>query len=1080
MSDVSVNRLGWTGFLIPERIQSITASSSQNPIVGPATPSDSNVGTGALKTVYTTRTGVGEAEYNVLVSRSGVANGTGLAAELVLSQYNEDDEQTHYLGHIDPVVIWGFISIGDEQYSRVCRWGGYQGWSLGPVYSHALIGNDIPTHDVCAGEENQIVKVGISTSGGSYGAFIGTSIYDRTVSTSIPVDVVYQVIPLSVFNIDTDGLIRVRVGHSAGKYLLLATFLQDGQYRVHQWASGDQARSWEYIGSTEDTADDFGFSVADIEGTDDGFYVGLACEEDTLFNIRMLRTVSPYEPVWSSTYVKMSGYAWSDGVSADTPRDIETCISSDESGKIFATVYVRYPPEDIDYVVVYQSQDLGLTWLTLRSEFQSPYSGLFEVNTLTAIRPNLVDACATNGLIVWTAYSLFGSGFSRSVAAIGGWSEYAPTCPTFGTGHPTRSGRANGITTIGYWSNEWLPLGWDPVDNEWTVNTSTASHTISPTGIDITGSGSGQGRTWYRDLPTKAISNHIHRVRIVCTTETVRSGHLGPVHIKLRSASTPATTNHGLIFSINATTVSVYQETTSSATLVRTHAFDSADGSEFYIYADMDIAHATAVYYICQRKLDDYATDDGILGLQGKAFRWEYATGTTSTNPNIWSISTASRVEWGGFVDASQTTNIMEFLHIEEFDGAASAPPTGELEDVQGRQLSGNLLYMGNDIMISPLGGVFSADDFWTVANAYEYDVQHVLSADPGLIWRGPHISEQVVTARLKNAISGPIVGLLLKGMLHDGSFFVDLYDEVDGWSEYINDGVSMGVDGIRASLVGNALRPVDGVGATNTWSFRDNEFAGSWLSYGAGQNMYEIITTDGGKWDPDSLSKQPVIRCKSMEAETEDDGVVEIYPKDLLILINIGTRSISRVRVVFPATTNIWPDSIDYRELQRLLFGQVMVMGDDPDWSRSVRHSVEVETAELPSGRVRPKQKLPARRVAEVSWTDGVDTSPVMKPSRNPDWIGGDVPWADVGSTPWQIQALLERINGEAGEVVYIPRRPNFTELESSGDYEVLPRRHNFLHGRITSSVTHDAVQGEEDSTEIIRVGTITIREEV
>jgi len=140
----------------------------------------------------------------------------------------------------------------------------------------------------------------------------------------------------------------------------------------------------------------------------------------------------------------------------------------------------------------------------------------------------------------------------------------------------------------------------------------------------------------------------------------------------------------------------------------------------------------------------------------------------------------------------------------------------------------------------------------------------------------------------------------------------------------------------------------------------------------------------------------------------------------------------------------------------------------------------VEVETAELPSGRVRPKQKLPARRVAEVSWTDGVDTSPVMKPSRSPDWIGGDVPWADVGSTPWQIQALLERINGEAGEVVYIPRRPNFTELESSGHYEVLPRRHNFLHGRITSSVTHDAVQGEEDSTEIIRVGTITIREEV
>jgi hypothetical protein len=81
----------------------------------------------------------------------------------------------------------------------------------------------------------------------------------------------------------------------------------------------------------------------------------------------------------------------------------------------------------------------------------------------------------------------------------------------------------------------------------------------------------------------------------------------------------------------------------------------------------------------------------------------------------------------------------------------------------------------------------------------------------------------------------------------------------------------------------------------------------------------------------------------------------------------------------------------------------------------------------------------------------------------------------SDAG-TAYAVEGLIRdtAVAGSTTPILYVPAIPPGSGLRA------LHRRHEFLYGRIVSDVSLETVQGEENDSEMVRIATIAIREEV
>ena len=124
-------------------------------------------------------------------------------------------------------------------------------------------------------------------------------------------------------------------------------------------------------------------------------------------------------------------------------------------------------------------------------------------------------------------------------------------------------------------------------------------------------------------------------------------------------------------------------------------------------------------------------------------------------------------------------------------------------------------------------------------------------------------------------------------------------------------------------------------------------------------------------------------------------------------------------------------------------------------------------------------------RRIASISWTDGVDVSAVNDSDPSPDYwqfstSGGAEPVANYGDAPNMMIGLYNYLGGSYKPLVYLPRFKRSTG--GAGDIVLLNRYHEQLYGRTTGSVSIDHIVGNEligdNQGEVFRIGSINIRE--
>ena len=109
------------------------------------------------------------------------------------------------------------------------------------------------------------------------------------------------------------------------------------------------------------------------------------------------------------------------------------------------------------------------------------------------------------------------------------------------------------------------------------------------------------------------------------------------------------------------------------------------------------------------------------------------------------------------------------------------------------------------------------------------------------------------------------------------------------------------------------------------------------------------------------------------------------------------------------------------------------------------------------------------------MAWPGGTDTTQVY--ALDPDYYEPASGYAAAGvvSDAQALEAALVRSDGPLNPVVYLARVP-----EPSAATQVILGRETMLYGRLSGGIQRRAVLGQEYSTEVIAVDSITVEEEV
>ena len=211
--------------------------------------------------------------------------------------------------------------------------------------------------------------------------------------------------------------------------------------------------------------------------------------------------------------------------------------------------------------------------------------------------------------------------------------------------------------------------------------------------------------------------------------------------------------------------------------------------------------------------------------------------------------------------------------------------------------------------------------------------------------------------------------------------------------------------------------------------------------------------------------------------------GTGAVWFRNVTALINLPFQSpFEGIRVLLCPTGTLPPEG--YYEAGNIIPGPVAVFGWDYSRERIVNREANTELFEGRDGSRHAYIAGKTVRGVRFSWREGVDVTELRTDYTAAStegyvktWTGGtSSPVAMRQDGPFLMDGLVDRLNGPAVPVVYIPR------IERSGDVMLFdPRQFNrgAIYGRVVSAHTRETVLGSEETDEVYRVNTVTIEGE-
>ena len=395
--------------------------------------------------------------------------------------------------------------------------------------------------------------------------------------------------------------------------------------------------------------------------------------------------------------------------------------------------------------------------------------------------------------------------------------------------------------------------------------------------------------------------------------------------------------------------------------------------------------------------------------------------------------------------------------------------------DLHPRSFSVQPSEIFDKVRIAAVAGPTRHGEKWKIKAAYDFPLSHLfpdLTPSPRAPWRSKGVDEQIIAWDISGLSYGHLenhsFGVVLLG-INFKTAYLEKY--AGGWTTLCTINAAEGFTSLRFERKGETVYPETGGSAHKAGRYiMYQELEGGTFVDSSHPKHRQIETNSEGA-GTNQDAKHPTRFLKGADDSEATSGDCEIWAPNAAGIAHSQSPTARFYRLRIPAQTT----ADDYFEIGQALIGPLAIFGTQYARGRQVVTRANSETFTLPNGTTRARSQGPASREVEFSWTDGVDATEINKADPVPDYVaasaaGGGI--ASVKDSLYLMDGLIQRQQGAALPVVYFSR----ITCDSTNDQTNNPRE--FVYGRIISDHSRQNILGDEESTDLDRLGTITIRE--
>lgn len=714
-------------------------------------------------------------------------------------------------------------------------------------------------------------------------------------------------------------------------------------------------------------------------------------------------------------------------------------IAAMEDGSIF--VYTTAGASNYP-VRCYGSEDNGATWTTKDAVVRGGAND----------RPKRFTVTPQRGRVAMLHNNTATSAYDESLE-----------CSWFGGYHTVTLPGGNAFGRVldrMVWSETWTPTGLPAsVSATWTQTTSGASTVVlGASGILFTAAG---GETCV-ETHTDAAGATNGRVLLAQVTHTS-----GVAEVSSREEGAGGL-SYDIAVRITATGIEAYD--VNGAASIASAAVDTTAGVLLLIARR---AASARVWYT--------------TNLHGENKVWTQVANTAALTS---AAVTTDRMRWGNQPGLACVSRFEMFAYSVDTDCGVVADllsfqtPT----KLMPRPYSVSPVYVDDGVSIKLIGGPTVEGDEWTIAARSPFPIQ---ALDP-MLFPSPRQPWRSNTASIDHAIAWD----LSDGVAEDSDIGNDVWflwlDRInfpDFKLEYRRGAAwtSLGTFDAHLSLSavrqGNTVIPATGGAAADTPYIAENELAGGYVNFGSG-DVRKIVRNSAGNWaTTTTLSEhRPVIYVEDIDGTEATSGTFDVWwPRALLVIHASGVRDWQAIRLTLRTTAGGHPAAPEgYHTAGSCCFGPVAVFGQPYGRGRGVTRTQDVEDTVFADGTLAFRRRSPSGRSVELTWPDA-RTARLHRGSGTPDAVdasdaSGAEPVAGWGDTALVLDGLAHHLD-DGRPVVYIPYVPRGDTGLTAHLLLTGWARGAFL-GTWRNGWRYGHVAGQEEVSDVLRGGTVTVRE--
>jgi hypothetical protein len=403
-----------------------------------------------------------------------------------------------------------------------------------------------------------------------------------------------------------------------------------------------------------------------------------------------------------------------------------------------------------------------------------------------------------------------------------------------------------------------------------------------------------------------------------------------------------------------------------------------------------------------------------------------------------------------------------------------------------GRPFSVYDTYLDGGWQVSSRGGPAFKDDEWQMSTRYSFPIDAIhpeIAGTPRVGWRSVNDDVEQIIAWTPAGTTdtrqlSPVLGVHLSGI----NFRTAIFEGWNGGAWVTIASIDAGADftGLRFNRSGDTVYPDPSGTYAAARYVQFEELQGCYAVFDPGGGAHtarKILHNSEGGWAHPVPPKRAELHLEGDGATLPASGIFEIW-ESAVTTIGYGSTAVYdkfRLRIPVQATAE------GYFQIGACVIGPVLFFGLDNSWGRTQQLSPNQEITTGRSGDRLVEELGPPRRMVELAWAEGWDSSLTsgISPAGYDKITANGLEAVGVRQDPSVLEGMLRRSRGAAEPVIYLPRIiPD--DINTPGQDRQILGRDRHLYGRVTSQVTRQAILGDEGQSEVQTINAITIEEEV